>query len=73
MNNPSLYYIYKINSLQSVKGYTDISIAFDIKKKKFCYARIRTKPRYDIMEVKHLLEIIKELKTFYEDTTYDAE
>ena len=50
-----------------------MSVAFDIKEKKFCSVRIRTKPRHDIMDVRYLLKRVKRLKNFYGDSAYDAE
>ena len=73
MNNPSFHYVKRIDSPRPIRGYAKVSVAFDIKKKKFCSVKIRTKPRHDTKDVKYLLEKVKRLKTFYGDTAYDAE
>jgi hypothetical protein len=72
-NNPSLHYIKRIDSLRPMKSFTKVSVAYDIKEKKFCAVRIRAKQRHDLKDVKYLLEKVKELKAFYGDTAYDAE
>jgi len=72
-NNPSFHYVKRINSPRPVKRYAKVSVAFDTKRKKFCAVKVRTKPRHDIMDVKYLLKKVKQLKTFYGDTAYDAE
>lgn len=70
--NPSHHYIKRINRSKPVKSYVKLSALFDIKKKKFCAIRIRTKPRHDIKDAKYLLKRTEVQTTLYGDTAYDA-
>ena len=52
--------------------YVKLSALFDIRKKKFCALSVRTKPRHDIMDAKHLLKRVDVQSTLFGDTDYDA-
>ena len=71
--NPSYHYIKRICRRKPVKSYTKLSALFDIRNKKFCALRIRTKPRHDIKDVKYLMKRVAVQKTLFGDTAYDAE
>ena len=71
--NPSHHYVKRINRWKPVKSYAKLSALFDIKNKKFCAIRIRTKPRHDIKDAKYLLKRVEIQTTLLGDTAYDAE
>jgi len=70
--NPSHHYLKRIDG-KKVKRYAKLSALFDIKNKKFCALRVRTKPRHDIKDAKYLLKRVEIQKTLFGDTAYDAE
>lgn len=70
--NPSHHYLKRIDG-KKVKRYAKLSALFDIKSKKFCALRVRTKPRHDIKDAKYLLKRVDIQKTLLGDTAYDAE
>ena len=49
-----------------------MSALFDVKTRKFCAVRIRTKPRHDIQDAKYLLKRTEVQQTFFGVTEYDA-
>jgi len=71
--NPSYHYVKRINRRKPVKSYAKLSALFDIKKRKFCGIRIRTKPRHDIKDARYLLKRTEIQATLFGDTAYDAE
>ena len=71
--NPSHHYVKRINRRKPVKSYAKLSALFDIKSKKFCAVRIRTKPRHDIKDARYLLKRVEIQTTIFADTAYDAE
>jgi transposase len=71
--NPSFHYLKRIDSKKPVKRYTKLSALFDIKRRKFCALRIRTKPRHDMQDVGYLIKHVDKMKSLYADTAYDAE
>lgn len=73
LNDPSYHYVKRIDSPRPIRGYAKVSVAYDTKNGKFCAARIRTKQRHDIMDVRYLLKRVKRLKVFRADSAYCAE
>ena len=71
--NPSYHYVKRICRRKPIKSYAKLSALFDIKKKKFCALRIRTKPRHDIKDAKYLMKKVDVQTTLFGDTAYDAE
>ena len=70
--NPSFHFIKRIDRKKPVKSYAKLSALLDVKKRKFCAIRVRTKPRHDVFDAKYLLARTR-MKRLYADTAYDAE
>ena len=68
--NPSYHYLKRINS-QIPKMYAKLSATFDVKKRKFCAARIRVLPAHDIKDAKSLI-LKSNPKIVVADKAYDS-
>ena len=71
--NPSFYYIKRIDREKPVKRYVKLSAFLDTKNKKFIALRIRAKPRHDVLDVSYLLKQRCNMKKLLGDSAYDAE
>ncbi|MBU2640112.1 MAG: transposase [Nanoarchaeota archaeon] len=68
--NPSFHYLRRIDG-KMPKDYVKLSVAFDVKQRKFCAGRIRVKLAHDIKDVKYLLtRVIANI--LVADKSYDA-
>ncbi len=72
-NNPSHYYIKRINAKKPVKSYIKLSAFFDTRRKKFIALRVRAKPRHDTKDVNYLLKQRSNMEKLLGDTAYDSE
>lgn len=69
--NPSYHYLRRIDG-KIPKIYAKLSAAYDIKKKKFCAAKIRVLPAHDIKDAKSLISR-SQPKILLADKSYNAE
>jgi transposase len=72
-NNPSPYYVKRIDRKNPVRRYIKLSALFSLDGRKFVALRVRIKPRHDINDVKYLLKQVTGVKRLYGDSAYDAE
>jgi transposase len=70
--NPSQHYLRRCFSNEYRKGYAKMSALYDIERRKIIALKIGTKPRHDVMDVKHLLRNQK-MNYLLADKGYDAE
>lgn len=70
--NPSFHYLKRIDG-KSPRGFAKLSAFFDIVRKKFLAIRVRSKPRHDMKDAKHLLKKVSRIKKLFGDSAYDAE